>query len=99
MSLTRAKFLLVGNRDWRQGTLWWLPRLAAEKYQTMPLLSVSNSCSTKPESRKFAALNNSTFQSVCGRREFRFAFLPRFLLGLVSILSVPDPSSLLPEVL
>lgn len=34
--------------------------------KTMPLLSVSNSYSTNLESRKFAGLNNSTFESVCG---------------------------------
>jgi hypothetical protein len=67
--------------------------------KTMPLLSVSNSCCTKLESRKFAALNNSAFKSVCGGGEFQFASLPRFLIpDLLSILSVPAPS-LLPKAL
>jgi hypothetical protein len=49
--------------------LWWQQKAGSEKYTTMPLLSVSNSCSIEMESRKFAALNNSTFKTVGGSRQ------------------------------
>lgn len=64
-----------GSKDRDCSAFWWQQKAGSEKYVTMPLLSVSNSCSIELESRKCAALNNSAFKSLGVHDNFDLLFL------------------------